>query len=88
VTTTYSEDPNRTARDSLSIALSVLSIAAGGVGIAYVPGLLTPSAVVLALAALLVSNYARGFAAAAAAFAGVAWMAGMTIALFTHQPLF
>jgi hypothetical protein len=86
--TTFSEDPNRTGRDSLSIALSALSIAAGAVGIAYVPGLLTPSAVVLALAALLVSNYARTFAAAAASFAGLAFLAGMTIALFTHHPLF
>jgi hypothetical protein len=86
--TSYSEDPNRTGRDSLSIAFSALAIAAGGVGIAILPGLLTPAAVVLALVGLLTSDYARGFSAAAAAFAGVAWMAGMTIALFTHHSLF
>jgi hypothetical protein len=86
--TSYSEDPNRTGRDSLAIALSALAIAAGGVGIAILPGLLTPAAVVLALAGLLTSDYARAFASAAAVFAGIAWFIGMTLALFTHHSLF
>jgi hypothetical protein len=86
--TSYSEDPNRTGKDSFAIALSVLSIAAAGVGIAILPALLTPAAVVLALVAVLTSNYARAFTGAAFAFAAVAWMTGMTIVLFTHHSLF
>lgn len=86
--TSYSEDPNRTGRDSLAIAFSALAIGVGATGIAILPGLLTPAAVVLALAGVLTSNYARAFSAAAAVFAGAAWMAGMTIALFAHHSLF
>jgi hypothetical protein len=86
--TSYSEDPNRTGKDSLAIALSTVSIAAGAVGIAILPALLTPAAVVLALAAVLTSNYARAFTGAAFAFAAVAWMTGMIIVLFTHHSLF
>jgi uncharacterized membrane protein len=37
---------------------------------------------------VLTSDYARAFTGAAAAFAGIAWFTGMTLALFTHHSLF
>ena len=86
--TDYADDPNRTGRDSLAIAFGVLAIAAGAVGLAYIPAILNPVAVALALAGLITSDYARAFTAAATAFAGLAWFAGMAIAIFAHHPLY
>jgi hypothetical protein len=88
VTTYPDESVDRSSVDSLSIALSVLGIAAAAVGLAYFPALLGPGGFLLALVAVLASDYARGFAAAAAAFTALAWLGGMTIAIFTHHSLF
>ena len=87
--TSYSEDPDRTGQGLACDRLLRAGDRAGGVGIAILPALLTPAAVVLALAAVLDrATTPRAFTAAAAAFAGLAWITGMTLALFTHHSLF
>jgi hypothetical protein len=58
------------------------------VGLAYRPALLTPAAAVLALAAGGMSSRWRVFVSVAVAVAGLAWLAGMTIAVLTDTQLY
>lgn len=80
--------PASPVRDAFGILLVALAIAVAIVGIAFRPAILTPCSVVLALASVIASARWRQYAAVAVVVAGLAWFAGMTIALFTQHPLY
>ncbi len=82
--------PERThpAAERASVVVASVAILIALAGVAYRPALLTPIAAVLALAAALMGGRRRGFAGAAVAVAGIAWLAGMTIAVLTENTLF
>ena len=75
----------------LATASIVLSAVAAGCGLLLElearPARLVPVAIVLALAAARMSDRFRRLALSAVAFAMVAWVVGMTLAVITESPL-
>jgi hypothetical protein len=75
----------------LAMASIVLSAVGAGLGLLLEvearPARVVPVAVVAALVAARMSDRFRGLALAAVAFAMVAWVVGMTIAIVTESPL-
>lgn len=75
------------AAATASVVVASVSIVLALIGIGVRPALLTPIAAVLALAAALISDRRRNFAAAAVGVAGLAWLVGMTIAVLTGNQI-
>jgi hypothetical protein len=75
----------------LAMASIVLSCVAAGFGLLLElearPARLVPPAIVLALVAARMSDRFRRLALAAVAFAMIAWVLGMTLAVVTESPL-
>jgi hypothetical protein len=74
--------------DALAVVVASVAIVVALIGLDFRPALLTPIAVVLALVSAGMSARWRTLSAAAVAIAGLAWLAGMTIAVLTKHPLY
>jgi hypothetical protein len=84
-----SEQPSSGSRtDAVAVCVASVAIVVALVGVAFRPVLLTPVAAILGLASVLMSARWRTLSAAAVAIAGLAWVAGMTVAVLTKHPLF
>jgi hypothetical protein len=78
------------ARPSDRVAgfLCAFSFALSGIALVRSPGLLAPTAIVLALVAVVMTRAHRALAAAAVAVAGLAFFLGMVIAVLTDNALY
>ena len=76
-----------TAADTVAGFLATLSILASLLALAYRPVRILPFAIVLALAAAVMSERNQRLAGWAIAVAVVCWTVGMTIAVVTESPL-
>ena len=68
--------------------LAAFAIFAAVGGLVYYPGRVGTAAVVVALVAAAIGGFQRGLAAFAVGFAGLAWFAGMVIAVALERPVF
>jgi len=68
--------------------LSSMAIAVAAIGVAYKPVRLIPAAFVLAVVAAGIGGPHRRLAAVAVGVATVAFVVGMTIAVWTSNPLY
>ena len=79
--------PHRQA-DTIAGFLCAFSLALSGIAIVRDPGLLAPVAVVLALAAVRMTESHRTLAAVSVVVAGLSFFFGMLVAVSTDNPLF
>ena len=80
-------EPARRA-DLVSGFLCAMSLTVSGIAIARQPGLLSPAAILLALAAARMTNTHRTLAAVSVAVATLAFFFGMLVAIATDNALY
>ena len=68
--------------------LAAISLAASAIAIVYRPVRLAPFAILVALVAAGMAGRRSRLPALAVAFATLAWLAGMTIAVLTSRPIY
>ncbi len=74
--------------ESVAGFLAAIALFASCVGLIYRPGRMIPAAIVVALIATAIGGRHERLATFALAVSAVAFVAGMTIAVATEQPLF
>ena len=74
--------------DTVAGFLCAFSFALSGIALVRQPGLLAPTAILLALVATRMTEAHRRLAAAAVLVAGLAFLVGMSIAVWADSPLF
>lgn len=77
-----------TSTDRVAGFLCAFSLALSGVALARSPGLLAPTAILLALVAIRMTEAHRKLAASALIVSGLAFFFGMVIAITTDSALF
>ena len=68
--------------------LAAISLAASAIAVAYRPVRLAPFAILVALVAAGLAGRNSRLPAFAVAFATLAWLVGMTIAVLTSRPIY
>jgi predicted membrane protein len=68
--------------------LAAISLAASAIAIVYRPVRLAPFAILVALVAAAMAGRGSRLPALAVAFATLAWLVGMTIAVLTSRPIY
>ena len=85
----HAEQPGRwTAVDTIAGLLATVSIFTSCVGLVYRPVRLIPFAILLALAASLMSQRQQRLGGLAIGVAVVCWTVGMSLAVLTEHPLY
>jgi hypothetical protein len=80
--------PQQGRADTIAGFLCAFSLALSGIAIVRDPGLLAPAAIIVALVATRMTRTHQRLAAVAVAVAGVAFVVGMFVAIWTDNPIF
>lgn len=80
--------PQQGRADTIAGFLCAFSLALSGIAVVRDPGLLAPAAIVVALVATRMTRTHQRLAALSVAVAGVAFVLGMVVAIWTDSSIF